>query len=326
MDKLLIICGTTATGKTSLALKLAKTFNAEIISADSRQIYQDMDIGTGKDLPEGSKWQIANSQWQGKKLGYYLVDNVKLWGYDLINPDEEFSVAHFKKIAWLIISDIWQRKKLPIVVGGTGLYIKALTEPMDAAYIPPNRKLRKQLERQTVHDLQIKLKKINPQHFKKMNPSDRKNPRRLIRAIEISDYKKSHRLAKDFKDTLIKDDLVLWIGLKAPKSVLYEKIDKRVDQRLRLGAENEVKALLKKGYSFELPAMSALGYKQWESYFEGKESKTQVIKRWKLDEHAYARRQLTWFKKNRKIFWFYITALDYKKKVVRRVKQWYSRV
>jgi tRNA dimethylallyltransferase len=324
MKKLLLIVGPTATGKTSLGLQLAHQFNGEILSADSRQIYKDMDIGTGKDIPNNFNFLKSRIKFKRLNIGYYC-NQTKIWLVDLVKPDQEFNIAYYRQIALKVIKKLWREEKLPIVVGGTGLYFKALTEPLAKINIPPNKIIRKQLATLTLPELQTKLQKINPLRFKEMNLSDRKNPRRLIRAIEVSKYQKKYQTTKsDSNISLFDNTSVLWIGLEAPRQMLYKRIDERVDKRVELGIEKEIKNLLTKGYTFNLPSMSALGYKQWQPYFEGKENKQEVIERWKLDEHAYARRQFTWFKKNPDINWFSLTDPDYKKKVVRLVKQWYS--
>ena len=172
MRKLLIISGPTATGKTKLALKLAKLFGGELISADSRQVYKGMDIGTGKDRGTENRKQKTENR-------------IHIWGYDLVAPNEEWSAAHFVKLANKLIPKILKRDKLPIVVGGTGLYIKDLLRPPETLFISPNKKLRRLLEKLTLPQLQNKLRRINSRRFNIMNQSDRQNPRRLIRALEI---------------------------------------------------------------------------------------------------------------------------------------------
>lgn len=301
MNKLLVICGPTATGKTGLALKLAQRFNGELISADSRQVYKGMDIGTGKDLPP----------------------DVKIWLYDVVNPDKEFSVAHYYKLAWETIKKTWQRKKLPILVGGTGLYIKAIIDGIDTLGIPEDSNLRKELEKKDVSYLQKKLKEINPFQLEKMNQSDRKNPRRLIRAIEISINPPAGGQVSSIKNNLKKDNDPLFVGLTASREVLYKRIDERVEKRVRQGIVEEISRLLKKGYSWNLPAMSGLGYRQWKEFFEGKETEKEATQKWKYAEHAYARRQLTWFKKDKRIIWYDINDSDYKDKIVAQVSTWY---
>ncbi len=163
MIKILIVCGPTATGKTQLAANLAKKFNGELISADSRQVYRGMDVVTGKDWPK----------------------DTTIYGYDLVRPDENFSVAHFVTHARTLINQIIKRKKLPIVVGGTGLYINSLVNPPETLSVNPDWQLRKRLETKSTRQLQDQLKKLNPQRWRQMNHSDQLNPRRLIRAIEV---------------------------------------------------------------------------------------------------------------------------------------------
>lgn len=322
---LLIIAGVTATGKTSIGLNLAKKFNGEIISADSRQVYKGMDIGTGKDIPRNFESGISNLEFRNKKIPFYS-NSTKIWGYDLVKPNEEFSVAHFVRFTHMIIKDIFKRNKLPILVGGTGFYLKALTKPLSDIYVLRNIKLRRKIAKYSVERLQNELKIIAPRHFNKMNYSDRNNPRRLIRAIEIATQKKHQSLGKKSSEIYKKIELesVLWIGLTAPRPLLYKRIDKRVDERIKKGAEQEVKNLIANGYTYKLPSMSAMGYRHWQTYFEDHANKEKIIKRWKLDEHAYARRQLTWFKKKKDIHWFDVEKPDYKKKVVDKVVEWYS--
>jgi tRNA dimethylallyltransferase len=311
-DKLFVICGPTATGKTAFTLRLAKKFAGEIISADSRQVYKGMDIVTGKDLPPKAK--LIN--------GHYLFDNIPVWGLDLVNPNEEFSVAHYQKIAQKIIKNIQSRRKLPILVGGTGLYIKAIVEGIETIGIPPNKKLRKDLQKLTTTQLQNCLKKINPSHFNKLNRSDKHNPRRLIRAIEIAKLNQPKYLKK-LKKNIPYNTLI--VGLKSDNQILYQRIDQRVEKRIKEGTQKEIRNLLKKGYSWKLPSMSALGYRQWRSSFEGKETKEQAIKKWKFAEHAYCRRQLTWFKKIKKIHWFDIKTKKFAQKIENQVKDWYHK-
>lgn len=265
MNKLLIVCGPTATGKTALAAMLAKKYNGELVSADSRQVYRDMDICTGKDRPD-----------------------VPIWLYDIADPDEEFSVSKWVKLAHSAIADIRQRNKLPIVVGGTGLYINALIHPFETIDIPPNKSLRKELQKLSVGELQAMIPRGD------MNQSDWNNPRRLIRKIEIA---KSGIVEKKQSNTFN----YLAIGLTAPLPVLDARIDKRLASRVRAGLTEETGRLLVR-YSRNLPSMSAIG----------------------INEHAYARRQMTWFKKQPDIRWFDITDLDYQDSVTTLVGEWYT--
>ena len=274
MTKILIICGPTATGKTALAAKLAKKFNGELISADSRQVYQGMDIVTGKDHPGG----------------------VKIHGLDLVKPDEEFSVAHFVKIARTLINQIRLKKKLPIIVGETGLYINSLVNPPQTLAVKPDWQLRQALAEKSVSELQEQLKKINPARFSSMNHSDQLNPRRLIRAIEVGELHGSSRKSGDD---------VLWIGLNTNKSTLDQKIAERVKTRVKAGAIKEWQKLKAK-YSSKLPSMSGIGYRQLPD-----------VAAWTKAEQQYARRQTTYFKK--------IKAIHWNPEVVKLVKAWYTK-
>ena len=275
MNKLLVICGPTATGKTALAVSLAKRLHGELISADSRQVYREMDIGTGKDRDE--------------------ID-VPIWMLDVVNPNEEFSVSHYSRLAHQAIAEIIKNGKLPIVVGGTGLYIDSLLHNLDSIDIPPDYELRKKLQQATVAELQNMLPNI------RMNNSDWNNPRRLIRRIEIERAPKADLENKEKLDYYI-------AGLTAPISYLFDRINKRVDDRLKKGMKEEVLYLTKK-YGIDIPAMSAIGYRSLDT--------------WKSDEQHYAKRQLTWFKKNKNIHWFDITSNQFEENVTSDVLAWYT--
>ena len=337
MNKILVICGPTATGKTSLGINLAKMFNGEIVSADSRQVYKGMDIGTGKDLPKNSKLKTQNSKLQLKdqkyQVGDYLFEGISVWMLDVVQPNQEFSVAQYVELAQKIIEDIWQREKLPIIVGGTGFYIKGLTDGIETLGVEPNWELRNRLEKFSVQKLFEILARLDSSKAASMNASDRKNPRRLIRAIEIASKNGGQRTAtakagsrcggKDRRQKMTAE--ILWIGLKAELKNLYRRIDERVDKQTKMGAEEEVKKLIKKGYQWDLPAMSAMGYGVWRPYFEGKGTLGEVIKRWKFDEHSYARRQMTWFKRDKRVHWFDIVEKSWEKRVEDLVKSWYNK-
>lgn len=309
MEKLLVICGPTATGKTNLALKLAKKFNGEIVSFDSRQVYKGMDIGTGKNV---KGYEFKNS--------FYLVEGIKIWLYDLVNPDYQFSIADFIKEVKKIINDIWEKDKLSILVGGTGFYLQGLLEGVESVGVLPNFKLREELNFLSLISLQDKLKKLNLQRWKKMNDSDKKNPRRLIRAIEISLNKDKFKKRKPLKANFLK------IGLKTSLKNLYSLVDQRIDQRVKDGVEKEIRSLINKGYDFKNSVLgTTIGYKDWEPYFLGKIKKDKVVADWKNTEHGYVRRQLTWFKRDKDIEWFDILDSKWQDKVERTVFLWYTK-
>jgi tRNA dimethylallyltransferase len=310
MNKILVICGPTATGKTGLAVKLSKRFDGELVSADSRQVYRDMDIGTGKDHPR----------------------DIKISLIDVVDPNENFTVANYVDLAREVMGKIWKKGKLPVLVGGTGFYIKAVVDGIETIGIPPDWELRRKLQnflpagRQgKTPKLQEILKKLDSEKWKRMNKSDRNNPRRLIRAIEIAIKAKSSKLNVQSYNSRVKTSHILMIGLKALSKVLYRRIDERVDKRMKEGMVNEIKKLLVQGYSWDNSVLGeTLGYQEFKGYFEGKMILTEVVQRWKYDEHNYARRQMTWFKKDERIKWFDITEIGFEKKVVELVKKWYS--
>ncbi len=367
MNKLLIICGPTATGKTKLGIDLAKKFNGEIVSADSRQVYKGMDVGTGKDV-RNCKLQIANckSIFNDKfQIGFYEVNGIKIWLLDIVEPSYKFNVADYKKCADLVIKDILDRGKLPVIVGGTGFYIKALVDGIETMGVPPDWKLRDELQSYEVSELQSQLKELDSDRWERMNESDRQNPRRLIRAIEIARKCK----VQSAKCKIITQNSKLdtfFIGLTASFPMLYQRIDQRVEERVKDGLENEIKSLLAEGYNFENSVLgTTLAYSEWKDFIvytrntldvnprmervptksdkrslniknttgvssgifiDKKASKEKTIQKWKFDEHNYARRQMTWFKKDKRINWFDIFDANIKSKVENMVNNWYIKV
>lgn len=320
MNKIIIICGPTAAGKTKLAVKLCQKFNGEIISADSRQVYRGMDIGTGKEITN-VKCQVAKRKIKNQYFRVYILEQIPIWLWDVVEPDQEFSVADYYKVAWAVIGNIWERGKLPFLVGGTGFYMKGIVDGIPSLGISPDWGLRRNLEGKDVKKLASMLKNLDPARWENMNDSDRQNSRRLIRAIEIAQIVK---FPYSIKETLYAKNDVLFIGLKAPLKILYELIDKRVEERMEKGAEDEVRELLKTGYSWDLPAMSGMGYREFKNFFTDKITLEEAVMRWKFDEHAYARRQLIWFKKDRRIYWFDITNVNYSQEVEKLVRTWYN--
>jgi len=347
MKKLLVICGPTATGKTKLALHLAKKFDGELVSADSRQVYRGMNIGTGKDLPEKAQYRISNipttpsqtrflssqsglrgaSKYRNKKVAYYIVDGLNIWGYDLIDPKKEFSVSHYSKFAGKILEDIYSRNKLPILVGGTGLYIKAVVDGIETSVVPKNQNLRDVLEKYSTDDLYEKLSELDSIRSASLNVSDKNNPRRLIRAIEVAQYKLGDQknVAKLSMNRFIDSDTkVFFLGLKNDFEILKKRISKRVQKRISEGIEDEIRSLLSSGVTWQMQSMTSLGYRQFREYFEGKISEEEAIKKWQSEEVKYAKRQLTWFKKDKRINWFEAGTEKDLKSVEKEVKKWYD--
>lgn len=331
MNRLLIICGPTAIGKTSTAINLAKIFGGEIVSADSRQVYTGMNIGTGKDLSKNDKPQMLNN----KLPCFYEVKGIRVWGYDLVGPDKDYSIANYVLVARNIIKNIWQRGKLPIIVGGSGLYIKALVEGIETINIPKNEKLRLDLKDKKSEVLFQFLKKINLKKSKSLNESDSKNPRRLIRAIEVAVfYSNADRFldSKNINNSTINQSInrlvdtdidILNIGLIINRIELKKKIVQRVKSRIKIGFENEVKDLLAKGIKWKNQSMQSMGYRQYGDYIKNNLSKKDFVDLWIKKEVQYAKRQMTWFLKDKKIKWYNINNKGYLKAIEKDIKQWY---
>lgn len=273
--KVIAIVGPTSSGKTAWAKKLAIKFSqAKIISADSRQIYLGMDIGTGKD----------------KNLPQDLID--------IIEPTKKFTLHDWQKMASNLLNQYFKMKNLPIIVGGTGLYIDALLY----GYVIPDLKkesiaLRKKLEKLPESELIKKLKEIDPESSLKIDP---KNKRRLIRALEVSiltrrPWSKLQKKQKPKFETLI-------IGIDTNRETLYSKIDARIDQMIKNGLVEEVRDLTKK-YQFDLPTFNTIGYKEIIDYLQGRQTLKVAVQKIKYNTHGYVRRQETWFRKNKDIKW-----------------------
>ncbi len=279
-----------------------------------------MDVGTGKDLPKGAK---IKSPWF-KKYGYYEIDGVKIWGYDIADPRHEFNVGQYIKFTEKIIADISKRGKSPILVGGTGLYIRGVIDGIATASVPKNNLLRKNLEGKSSEELFEKLAQMDSLKAGQMNSSDKKNPRRLIRAIEVAMWKINNIKKEKEIENKKKDFNVLMIGLTAPEKFISERIKSRVAQRVKMGIKKEVENLLQKHVNWNMPSMSSMGYRQWKDYFSNKKTEVEVIKDWESEEKKYVKRQIVWFKKDKRIQWFDITVPDYPKNVEKSVEKWYS--
>lgn len=309
-SRTIIIYGPTVIGKTALAIKLAKKYNGEIISADSRQIYRGLDIGTGK-VDFNSKVEKHN--------GFWIVDGIKIHGFDLISPDKQFTVADFIKFASDSIIRISEFKKRPILAGGTGFYIKSLLYGLGTAGIKKNEILREELNQLPTSDLYLKLKEVNLQKALSMNESDNKNPRRLIRAIEIAAVKHEQKTA-NYKP-LSTNHLI--IGLTAPNDYIFKKADNWLEERLERGLIAEVEGLIGKVNQEWLISLG-LEYK-WVTLFLGdKISKQEMVSRLKGDVHSFIRRQKTWFSQLKDIKIYDITSKLEKDSLEKAISLWYT--
>ncbi|MBI3485981.1 tRNA (adenosine(37)-N6)-dimethylallyltransferase MiaA [Candidatus Daviesbacteria bacterium] len=313
MKKLLVILGPTSSGKTDLALKLAKKLNGEIIACDSRQVYKKLDLGTGKHPSLNTKVV--------KKENYWKIDEIKVHMYDLVDPSNQLNVSDYVKLANEIIKKVVKSKKLPIITGGTGLYLKALLQGFNNLAVPGDQKSRASLQLLTVSDLQKKLITLSLKKYLKMNSSDKQNKRRLIRAIEISSTlskiinKKSSGLEKEFS--------ILKIGLMAPRKIINENIDQRVILRVNQGLIEEARNLYKDGLSLARMRELGLEYGCLADFIEGKLTEKELVEKLKIKIHQFAKRQMTWFKKETKVYWFDISQKNFEVQLEKAILKWY---
>jgi tRNA dimethylallyltransferase len=290
-QKLLVIIGPTAVGKTKLSIELAKRFNGEIISGDSMQIYRGMDIGTAK---------ITMEEMEG--IPHHLMD--------IKDPDENFSVAEFQLLVRAKIREIADRGKLPIIVGGTGLYIQSVIYDYQFADVPGDEKFRRQLEEKAqkigVEALHKELQEHDPESAAQIHPN---NVRRVIRALEI--FHLTGKTMQEFQSTQQRDLLyhTALIGLTMDREKLYERINARVDVMMEEGLLQEVKSLYQQGLR-DCQSIQAIGYKEIYEYLDGKISLQEAVENLKQNSRRYAKRQLTWFRNKMDVKWFDITDVD----------------
>jgi tRNA dimethylallyltransferase len=285
INHLVAIVGPTGVGKSKLALRPAQAFGGEIVSADSRQVYRYMDIATAK--PGKDELSL---------VPHHLID--------IVNPDEDFSLAQYQQLAYRAIEDIQQRHKLAILVGGSGLYVRAVLNGWRIPKVAPDPEFRHSLEEKVARvgkdELYQELAKVDPVAAQRIDPS---NVRRMIRALEVYrgteiPFSQLQLKTKPLFNTLI-------IGLTTDRAELYQRIDLRVDEMIKRGLVDEVKGLVDRGYSFNLPAMSGIGYKQVGMYLRGELTLTAAIQRIKFETHRLVRHQYSWFRlKDDRIKWF----------------------
>ena len=284
-DKVIVICGPTASGKTALSIELAKKVNGEIISCDSMQIYKDMNIGTAKPTIE---------EMQGIK--HYLLD--------FVSPNERYSVADFKKDAKNAIKEILSKGKVPIIVGGTGLYLDSLIYEIEYQNIEFDENYRKELEQEVeekgLEELYEQAKKIDPVAIEKISKNDKKRILRILEIYHATGKNKTEQEIESRKNEVEYDYKVYAISWD--REELYARINKRVDLMIEQGLIDEVKNILQKYEQFPT-AMQGLGYKEVVDYLQGNCTKQEMIEKIKMETRRYAKRQLTWFRKNKQTIW-----------------------
>jgi len=302
---LVIILGPTAVGKTAISIEIAKRLNGEIISADSMQIYKYMDIGTAKPSIE-----------EREGVPHHLLD--------VVYPDEPFNVSLYKDLATKTIKEIYSRGKLPIVAGGTGLYINSLIYPLDFTDAHEDKEYREKLEKEAEEKgkdwLYNKLKLVDPETAKRLHPND---VRRIIRALEVyhitgkpmseyygRDLRKNHQYS------------IVLIGLTMERNKLYDRINKRVDIMVENGLVDEVKWLMEKGYDRNLNSMQGLGYKEIIQYLLGRRTLEEAIYILKRDTRRFAKRQLTWFRRLTHVNWLEVDTFEDKEELIKHICDW----
>ena len=301
-ENLFILLGPTAIGKTEVSISLAQKMKGEIISADSMQIYKYMDIGSAK---------VTKEEMDGVK--HHLVD--------ILYPDEEFTVANYKSKAKQLIAELNSENKIPIVAGGTGLYINSLVYDLNFTEVPPNEEFRRKLEiiaeqkgNEYIHE---RLENIDEESSKKISPNDQK---RVIRALEIYEVtgKTMSEYNKDFRKPVEAYNLVM-IGLNMDRARLYERINQRVDIMIERGLIEEVKSILAKGYNKDLVSMKGIGYKEIIMYLENIITLEESIELIKQKSRNYAKRQLTWFRRDDRIKWIDLDNYSEKQSLTREI-------
>ncbi len=288
------VVGPTASGKTAAACELAVRLGAEIVSADSMAIYRGMDVGTAKPTAE-----------EQKSVRFHMID--------VVDPDEPFTVADFQERASQIVNDLLQKGIVPLIVGGTGLYVRALIDGLNIPGPGPNLEIREQLEvfarekgREYLHQ---ELAKVDPDSAARLHPNDLK---RVIRALEV--YRQTGKpMTQVIEQTKAEEPRypsTVFIGFTMARQALYERIEKRVDELTRLGLVEEVRGLLARGYDTDLPPMQGLGYKEIAAHLKGELSLEEAVVVLKRDTRRFAKRQYTWFRADSRISWMDVDRLS----------------
>jgi len=319
---IIVVVGPTASGKSDLAVFLAKKFNGEVISADSRQVYKGMDIGTGK-VPLSNAPLTQRGAGGVKPAGYY--GDIAHYLINVASPGRRFTAGQYKKLGQAAIKNIQNKNKIPIICGGTGFYIRMLVDDLQVPAVKPDLKLRAKLEKKTTEELFAELKKLDPRRAAAI---DRHNPRRLVRALEIimttgrpvpplpsvipgltRNPDPGSRIPPSLKATDgqskygMTNNNVLFLGVQIPRPKLAQRIKARLEKRLRQGMLSEVKKLRKQGVSWKRLDSFGLEYRWLARFLQNKISYEEMTERLQKDIEHYAKRQMTWFGKDKRIRW-----------------------
>ncbi|MDH7486115.1 MAG: tRNA (adenosine(37)-N6)-dimethylallyltransferase MiaA [Anaerolineae bacterium] len=303
---LVAVLGPTAVGKTSLSLHLAETFDGEVVSADSRQVYRGMDIGTAKATPE-----------ERRRVPHHLLD--------LVDPDQPLTLAEYQKLAYAAIEDILRRGRLPLLVGGSGLYVRAVLEGWTIPRVEPDPALRAALEREAEERGEMALHRwlsaLDAQAAARIDP---RNVRRVIRALEVC--LTAGQPISALQARRPPPYRILRIGLTMTRKLLYRRIDERVEHMIAQGLVEEVRGLVARGYGFDLPAMSGLGYRQIGLYLQGEITLEEAVAQIKRETRRFVRQQYTWFRlDDPAIHWFDASLPDCYERVEEAVREFLGR-
>lgn len=287
---LVVLVGPTAVGKTELSLRLCELFGGEVVSADSRQIYREMDIGTAKATPA-----------EQARVPHHLLD--------LRAPDQVLTLAEYQQLAYAAIDDIHRRGRVPFLVGGSALYVRSVVAGLRIPEVPPNPQLRAQLEDELAHSglapLTARLQQLDPATAAQI---DLRNPRRVLRALEIVLITGQPKVALEGAEP--PPYSMLQLALTRERGALHRRIDARVEQMVAEGLVEETKRLLAAGYAPTLPAMTSLGYREIIAYLHGNMTLSQALERIQIETHRFVRHQMTWFRKLPGLHWFDLDVED----------------
>lgn len=297
---LVAIVGPTAVGKTALAIRLADDLPVEVVSADSRQVYRYMDIGTAKPTIE-----------ERQRVRHHLLD--------IVDPDEAFTLAQYQQLAYAAIDDIQRRRRIPLLVGGTGLYVKAVLEGLSIPRVPPDQRLREQIYAEAAakgyEELHRRLSELDPVAAERI---DARNVRRVVRALEVC-YLMGKPISS-VQEVRPPPYSILSIGLTMPRPLLYQRIDERVERMVAAGVVEEVHSLVARGYSYDLPSMSGLGYRQIGMYLRGEVSLEEAVALIKRHTRRFVRHQANWFREDDPTIVWFNAIEDISEAVLRKIK------